>query len=65
VSAAVNRPFHDIITAFDRLSGVPLVLNTSLNVNGMPLAETPGDAINCFYQSGLDALVLSRYLLAK
>lgn len=65
VSAAANRPFHDIIRAFERLSGVPLVLNTSLNVNGMPLVESPGDAIDCFYQSGLDALVLERYLLEK
>jgi carbamoyltransferase len=41
------------------------VLNTSLNINGMPLVETPGDAIDCFYQSGLDALVLQRYLVEK
>ena len=65
VSRATNAAFHEIISEFDKLSGVPLVLNTSLNINGMPLVETPGDAIDCFYQSGLDALVLQRYLVEK
>jgi carbamoyltransferase len=65
VARGSNPAFHEIISAFERLSGVPLVLNTSLNINGMPLVETPGDAIDCFYQSGLDALVLQRYLVEK
>jgi carbamoyltransferase len=65
VSRTSNPAFHAIIGEFEQLSGVPLVLNTSLNINGMPLVETPGDAIDCFYQSGLDALVLQRYLLEK
>ena len=65
VARDVSPAFHDVISEFERLSGVPLVLNTSLNINGMPLVETPGDAIDCFYQSGLDALVLQRYLLEK
>ena len=65
VAKSVNPSFHAIISEFERLSGVPAVLNTSLNINGMPLVETPGDAIDCFYQSGLDALVLQRYLLEK
>lgn len=65
VSRASNPSFHAIISEFDQLSGVPLVLNTSLNINGMPLVETPGDAVDCFYQSGLDALVLQRYLIEK
>jgi carbamoyltransferase len=65
VAKAENPVFHAVIREFEKLSGVPLVLNTSLNINGMPLVETPGDAIDCFYQSGLDALVLQRYLLEK
>lgn len=65
VSREVNAVFHQVLVEFEKLSGVPLVLNTSLNINGMPLVETPGDALDCFYQSGLDALVLNRYLLEK
>lgn len=65
VSREVNPAFHRVIVEFDRLCGVPLVLNTSLNINGMPLVETPGDAIDCFYQSGLDALVINRFLIEK
>jgi carbamoyltransferase len=65
VSKEVNPVFHDVLVEFEKLSGVPLVLNTSLNVNGMPLVETPGDALDCFYQSGLDTLVLNRYLVQK
>jgi len=65
VSKEVNPVFHNVLVEFEKLSGAPLVLNTSLNVNGMPLVETPGDALDCFYQSGLDAIVLNRYLVQK
>ena len=65
VDKEVNPLFYEVIQEFEKLSGVPLVLNTSLNINGMPLVETPGDALDCFYQSGLDALVLHNYLVEK
>jgi carbamoyltransferase len=65
VDKDVNPLFHRLITEFHRLSGCPLVLNTSFNINGMPLVETPGDAIDCFYQSGLDALIMGDYLVEK
>lgn len=60
-----NPRFHSLITQFQALSGVPVVLNTSFNVNGMPLVESPGDAISCFYACGLDALILGDALLLK
>lgn len=65
VDAALNPRFHALIKAFETLSGVPLVLNTSFNINGMPLVESPGDAISCFYACGLDALVLGDCLIEK
>jgi carbamoyltransferase len=65
VSRAINPLFHQLITEFERFAGVPVVLNTSFNTNGMPLVETPADAIGCFFDSGLDALILHDCLLAK
>lgn len=65
VSPDINPLFHELIVEFDRLTGIPAVLNTSFNTNGVPLVETPGDAINCFFDSGLDALLLGDYLLQK
>jgi carbamoyltransferase len=46
-------------------SGVPAVLNTSLNEPGRPMATTPRDAIACLYTTGLDALALGPVILAK
>ncbi|RYU76428.1 carbamoyltransferase family protein [Hymenobacter persicinus] len=65
VRAADNAEFHALLLAFERLSGVPVLLNTSFNLNGMPLVESPADALDCYFQSGLDALVLGPFLLRK
>ncbi|OGR22689.1 MAG: hypothetical protein A2277_00435 [Desulfobacterales bacterium RIFOXYA12_FULL_46_15] len=60
-----DRDFRRLIEAFYRITGVPMVLNTSLNLKGEPIAETPSDALNCLLRSELDCLVLSRYLVEK
>ena len=60
-----NPLFYDLIDAFRRRTGVPLVVNTSFNVNGEPIVESHTDAIRTFYTSGLDALALGPYLLCK
>ena len=65
VEAETNPLYHALIEAFHTRTGVPLVLNTSFNVNGMPLVESPADALDCFYACGLDALLLGRCLLKK
>lgn len=65
VDADTNPRFHALISQFEALSGVPLVMNTSLNVNGMPLVESPADALNCFFACGLDALILGDAVLEK
>ena len=59
-----NDPY-DVIREFEKLSGFPIILNTSFNVNGMPLVETPGDALDCFYMSGIDYLVLNNFIVSK
>jgi carbamoyltransferase len=60
-----NPPLHDLLVAFDRLTGVPVLLNTSFNVKGEPIVESPEDAIECFLATALDALVLHERLVTK
>ncbi|MBM2813016.1 MAG: carbamoyltransferase [Chloroflexi bacterium] len=57
--------FHRLLLEFERASGVPVLLNTSFNLNGEPVVNTPEDAIRTFMTSGIDALVLGKHLLEK
>ena len=61
----VNPLFWDLLKRLDDLTGESLVLNTSFNIAGEPLVNTPSDAIRCYFDSGLDALVMNRYVLTK
>lgn len=65
LTPADNGPFHDLVRAFGDLTGVPVVLNTSFNVNGQPIVCTPGEAIATFAESGLDALVLPPFIVER
>jgi carbamoyltransferase len=65
VSRATNPRYYRLIHAFEKRSGVPMVLNTSFNVMGEPIVNTPADAVRCFYSTGMDALVLGDYLIMK
>ena len=60
-----NPRYHDLISAFHRLTKVPLILNTSLNVMGKPIVHTLEDALGLFFTAGLDALVVDDYLIEK
>jgi carbamoyltransferase len=60
-----NPLFHALLTCLATRSGIPMVLNTSFNLNDEPIVYTPADAIRSFYTSGLEALVLGNYLLTK
>lgn len=60
-----NKKFYDLINAFYRIKGVPIVLNTSLNIKGNPIAETPVDAIECLLNSKMDCLIIENYLIGK
>jgi carbamoyltransferase len=59
-----NPMYYDLIESFGRLSGIPIVLNTSFNENE-PIVDTPEQAKNCFDRTGLDALCLGRHVLVK
>lgn len=65
VSKETNPRYHELLERFGELSGIPVVLNTSFNIMGEPMVESPWDAIRCFYSTGLDALVLGDYVLTK
>ena len=57
--------YHDLIAAFERRTGCPLVINTSFNVRGEPIVCTPEDAFQCFIRTHMDALVVGPFLLRK
>lgn len=56
---------HALLTEFDALTGVPVLVNTSFNIRGEPIVCTPRDALECFWTSPLDALVIGSFLLEK
>ena len=57
--------FYDIIKAFKEKTGSPVVINTSFNVRGEPIVNTPEDAYRCFMYTNMDALVLENVVLLK
>jgi predicted NodU family carbamoyl transferase len=65
VRRASNEPFWRLINRFGELTGVPVVLNTSLNNNAEPIVQTADDAIVTFLTSGLDHLVLGDLLVGR
>ncbi|MBI2789712.1 MAG: hypothetical protein HYX59_13620 [Elusimicrobia bacterium] len=58
VTGAQNPRFHRLLKAFDEAAGVPVLVNTSFNRRGEPIVCSPEDAVACFKETGLDALVL-------
>lgn len=65
VSAATNKPFHDIISEFEKRTGCGVIINTSFNVRGEPIVCTPEDAYRCFMRTEMDFLVLGPFILDK
>jgi carbamoyltransferase len=65
VRRETNPLFYDIISAFYRRTGCPVVVNTSFNVRGEPVVCTPEDAYRCFMRTDMDVLVLESYILQK
>lgn len=60
-----NPRYHALISEFERLTGCPVIVNTSFNVRGEPIVCTPEDAYRCFMRTEMDYLVLGPFLLAK
>jgi carbamoyltransferase len=60
-----NERMYDLLMEFDKLTGVPVLVNTSFNIRGEPIVETPQEAMNCFIYTGIDYLALHDTLVAK
>ena len=60
-----NTPYYDLLRAFQKRTGVPVLVNTSFNTRGEPIVCSPRDAIECFWTSPLDALVIGPFILEK
>jgi len=65
VRRETNPVFYDIVDAFYRLTGCPVLVNTSFNVRGEPIVCTPEDAYRCFMRTNMDVLVLEQYVIEK
>ena len=65
VSEERNGVFYRIIREFDRLTGCPMIVNTSFNVRGEPIVCDHEDALRCFLMTGIDILVLDTCVLVK
>lgn len=65
VTKEANGIYYDLIKEFQKLTGVGLVLNTSFNLGGEPIVETPEDALDSFLRTDMDYLVIGEYLIKK
>jgi len=65
VSKELNPKYYRLISEFKKLTNVPIVVNTSFNIKGEPIIESPVDAIRCFLGNGIDYLVLNDYIIKK
>jgi carbamoyltransferase len=65
VRRETNPLYYDVIDAFYRRTGCPVVVNTSFNVRGEPIVCTPEDAYRCFMRTDMDVLVLENFVLLK
>jgi hypothetical protein len=65
VSAANNPRFYNLLAAFERRTGCPVLVNTSFNVRGEPPVCTPEEAYRCFMKTDMDYLVLGSFLIEK
>lgn len=65
VTRELNGVFHDLLSAFKNLTGLPVLLNTSLNERGMPIVETPEQAVQFFLDRPFDLLVIEDIVVAK
>jgi carbamoyltransferase len=65
ITPQANGRFYELVKRFYAQTGVPMLLNTSFNVRGEPIVETPEDAIRCLLSSGLDACVFEDRIAFK
>jgi carbamoyltransferase len=65
ISREQDALYYDLIAAFGARTGVPVLINTSMNVRGEPMVNTADDTYRCFMRTGMDALVIDRFVMLK
>jgi len=65
VEKEISPLYWNLINEFGKRTGVPVLMNTSFNLRGEAIVNTPTDAIRTFFSSGMDALVIGSYLVEK
>ena len=65
VNKTINSRAYTLLKCFFNRTGVPILLNTSFNVNGEPIVESPDDAIRTFKSTNIDYLIINDYILNK
>ncbi len=60
-----NKLYYDLIDAYKKKTGIPVIINTSFNVRGEPIVNNPENAINCFLKTEIDCLLMDRFLVLK
>lgn len=65
VTNEANSKYYDLLCAWRSVSGISVLLNTSFNKRGMPIVETPAEALSFFYECALDILVINNFIFYK
>ena len=65
VNMNTNPKFHALLTQFGEITGHPILINTSFNVQGEPIVNSPRDALRCFGGTGIDVLAIGDYIVQK
>jgi carbamoyltransferase len=60
-----NPLYYDLLQEYGKQTGDPILVNTSFNVRGEPIVQSPEDAIRCFLQTEIDALVIGNFIVRK
>jgi carbamoyltransferase len=65
VAKEMSPDYYSIISEFGRRTGVPIIMNTSFNLAGEPLVNSPRDAVRSFFSSGMDAMMMENLVISK
>ncbi|MBU0979452.1 MAG: carbamoyltransferase [Nanoarchaeota archaeon] len=65
IRRAQNHLYYDVIKEFGKLSGIPILINTSFNIRGEPICCTPYDAYKCMMGTGIDYLIMDKFLIKR
>jgi carbamoyltransferase len=65
VEREINPLYYRLIEEFGKITGVPVIMNTSFNLRGEAIVHTPTDALRTFFSSGMDALIIGSFLVEK